>query len=211
MTRRERILAKSQELFNKNGIRKVSVRSICDELNISLGNFTYYFPDKQQIIIELYDKMISETEVIDKELTLDKDRITFFLEYHRHVFKIQNKFKFFFLNTFELINQSTEIRKAYLAHIEKEKRKMKKLLLEFRSNGVLKADTDTQFLERLIDVSLLVNSFWIIDAELHFKGRENKKLIRYLKLCCSLIEPHLTSKAKKEYDAYFNNYKKLLS
>jgi AcrR family transcriptional regulator len=32
MKTRDRILEKAQELFNKNGIGKVSVRSICEEL-----------------------------------------------------------------------------------------------------------------------------------------------------------------------------------
>ncbi len=67
MKTRDKILKKAQQLFNKNGVGNVTVRNICNELNISLGNFTYYFPDKQQIIVELYRGMIAALEEIDKK------------------------------------------------------------------------------------------------------------------------------------------------
>jgi hypothetical protein len=49
---------------------------------------------------------------------------------------------------------------------------------------------------------MLLN-FWIIDAEIQYKGNEKQKLLYYLQLCCSLIEPHLTKHALEEYKSYF--------
>lgn len=204
MKTRDRILEKAQELFNKNGIGKVSVRSICEELKISVGNFTYHFPDKHKIVIELYHKMISEMEAIKDKVSATSESIVYLLEYHRLVFIIQNRYKFFFLNTFELVNQSNEIKEAYLAHVQKEKMMMKQLLESYSKNGVLKKGTDLPFIDKLININLMVNRFWIIDAELHFKGGEKKKLLHYLALCCSMIEPYLTKRALEEYQSFFN-------
>jgi len=203
MKTRDRILEKAQELFNKNGIGKVSVRSICEEVEISLGNFTYHFPDKHKIVIELYHKMISEIEAVKDKVSATSESIVYLLEYHRLVFIIQNSYKFFFLNTFELVNQSHEIKEAYLAHVQKEKMMMKQLLESYIKNGVIKQGTNLPFIDKLININLMVNSFWIIDAELHFKGGEKKKLLHYLALCCSMIEPYLTKRALEEYQSFF--------
>lgn len=208
MTTRDKILATSRKLFNKKGTGKVPVRDICEKLEISLGNFTYYFPDKQKIMVDLYHKMIQDIEGVDDKIAISKGSILFLLEYHRQVFIIQNKYRFFYLNTFELINSSPKIKQAYLLHIEKEKKMMQALLQSYTKNGVLQKEIPPPFLEKLVTVSQMVNSFWMIDAELRFKGSENKKLIRYLELCCSLIEPHLTSSALKEFKGYFEELEK---
>lgn len=208
MKTRDKILSKSQALFNKNGIGKVSVRSICEALEISLGNFTYYFPDKHRIVIELCHKMVKELEAIGDKLPKSKKSILFVLEYHKQSFTIQNKYKFFYLNTFELFNHSLEIRDAYLKHTNKEKVMMRQMFALFAEEGVIKKDTDKKLLDRLISISQMVNSFWIIDAELQFKGNKKRKLIHYLELCCSLIIPHLTARSLQEFDGYFNNLKR---
>jgi hypothetical protein len=52
---------------------KIRVENICIELNISLGNFTYYFTDKQQIIVELYLGMIAALEEIDKKINVSRE------------------------------------------------------------------------------------------------------------------------------------------
>ena len=81
-------------------------------------------------------------------------------------------------------------------------------IVTFIEIGVIKKDIKLPFLDRLINVSIMVNSFWMIDAELHFQGRKNKKLIHYLELCCSLIQPNLTVKAIEEYTTCFKKLQK---
>ncbi len=107
MKTRDKILKKAKQLFNKNGVGNVTVRNICNELNISLGNFTYYFPDKQQIIVELYLGMIAALEEIDKKINVSRETIIYLLEYHRQIFVIETDFRFFYLNTFEILNSKS--------------------------------------------------------------------------------------------------------
>ena len=42
-TTKEKILKKSQELFNEEGYDRITMRRIADELNMSVGNVTYHF------------------------------------------------------------------------------------------------------------------------------------------------------------------------
>ncbi|HVK97523.1 MAG TPA: TetR/AcrR family transcriptional regulator [Flavisolibacter sp.] len=208
MKTREKILLKAQELFNKKGFGQVSVRNICEELGISLGNFTYYFPDKQQIVVELYRKMIDELENLDKKIKIERECILYLLHYHKQVFVVETAYKFFYLNTTELINNNPAIREEYLKHLENEKERMLKLMNMYLANGVLRQDVDKALLDKMLNLNLMVSSFWMIDAEIRFPGKEKQKLLYYLELCCSILEPHLTEPALKEYKQFFSALRK---
>lgn len=203
MKTRDKILAKAQEMFNLNGIRQVSVRSICEELAISLGNFTYYYPGKDKVIAELFHRMISELLSVPESILVSRNSILYVLVYHTRVFSIQNDYRFFYLNTFELLTQYPELKHAYLNYKEHEKTKMEALFTSLLANGTFKEEVNPDTLKRMISIGQMVNNFWIIDAELHFSGNDQEKLIYYLNLCCSLIEPLLADHALREYQEYF--------
>lgn len=44
------ILVKARELFNTNGYNEVSMRNIADALGISVGNLTYHFKRKEDLV-----------------------------------------------------------------------------------------------------------------------------------------------------------------
>ncbi len=206
---REKIVEAAQDLFNQYGIARVSIRSICEALQISVGNFTYYFPNKDKVIIELYGRMISTLEEIPRQLNIERENIMFLLELHLQKFRVQNDYRFFFLNTFELLTSYPEIKKVHNRHQAKERKMIGELFLLYKKRGVLISAVEQSFFEQLINVAQMVNTFWIVDAEVHYKGSERQKLHHYLLLCCSLIEPYLTPPALEEYKAFFRNLKVL--
>lgn len=202
---REKILETAQDLFNHYGIAKVSVRSICEAQQISTGNFTYYFPNKDKIIVELYYRMTGEIEAIPNRVEVPKESILFLLEFHKQMFLIQNTYKFFFLNTFELLTHYPEIKEVYLEHVGKERKMMAALFALYRRAGVFAPDVTKEFFDKLIDVVQMVNTFWIVEAEINFKGSERDKIVHYMHLCCSLVEPYLTTGAWKEFNEFFKH------
>lgn len=57
-TRRE-ILTAAQRLFNEYGYSSVSLQDIADEVGITKGNLTYYFPKKEQLVEAIVDEYCS--------------------------------------------------------------------------------------------------------------------------------------------------------
>lgn len=65
---REKILVTSRHMFNEQGYARVTMRQIADALGISVGNLTYHFPKKSDIVFALMDDtfehMISDERIV---------------------------------------------------------------------------------------------------------------------------------------------------
>ena len=191
------------KLFNKKGLKEVSVRDICKKLKISPGNFHYHFPRMELLIKELYEQMNTEVYEVVKEIPTDHSSVVYFLDSHQKIFHIQNRYKFFFLNLFEILSNFPEIRQLYVQRYAMEKKLARDLLILYAETGVLKKEMTEIQMQRLVDVGYILNNAWHMDAEIAFQGSLKEKMIHYMQLCCGRLDPFLTPVAKKEYEEYF--------
>ena len=207
MTLKTKILEASRELFNKEGVKKVTVRDICNALKISPGSFSYHFPDKdkkEKIVTELYKMMLGEILEVVGAIPRDDASIIYFLESHKQLFMVQKKYKFFYLNLFDVLNSHAEIKAIYLQNIQVERQMAKQLLELYVQKGVLKEGIEARQFERLVNVGQMLNNSWAVDAELHTQRTGKEQLVYYMNICCGLLEPYLTPPSLKEYQAYFD-------
>lgn len=68
---RDKILRVSTRMFLENGYTATTVKAVCDELKISKGNFTFYFPTKDHVLAELV-RMLCEFQ--EKLIDYESDR-----------------------------------------------------------------------------------------------------------------------------------------
>lgn len=205
MSTKERILGAALELFNAVGIDNVSTRTICDKLKISPGNFTYYYTNKNQVVADLYLCMRSENEAIFVSLKDSSPGIITYLQTHQQLFQIQEKYKFFFLNLFEILTTNPELKDAYLQASRHERKTAIEMLRAYSQLGVLKKGISEETYEKLVNVGQILNNAWLTDAEILYKGNHKSKMKYYMGICCGLLEPYLTEKALKEYREFFSN------
>ncbi len=185
------------------GITNVSVRDICAEVGISAGNFSYHFPSKDTIVEQLYQQMLLEIQEVLTAIPRDHVSIFFFLESHKEVFTIQLKYKFLYLNLFEILSNYPEIRQAYLKNHVFERQMVAELFNVYVAKGIIKKGVSEKQFERMLNVGQILNNAWLVDAEIQFKGNKKGQLAYYMNICCGMIEPHLTEIALKEYNTYF--------
>ncbi len=114
-TKREEILAVALDLFNEKGIDNVTTREIAKELNMSLGNLTYYFPAKNDIVLALTQEI---TKVVDEALSKNsvKEAPNLLIQYFKQVeiiFIAHLKFKFIVHKRYgEIISSFPEVQKV---------------------------------------------------------------------------------------------------
>lgn len=205
MSTKDRILEASREIFNTTGIDNVSTRTICDRLKISPGNFTYYYTNKNQIVADLYTRMREECQAALRTMAVATPDILTYLETHQKLFQIQDKYKFFYLNLFEILTTNPEIKELYLRESKLERKMAIEMLRVYTQQNVLKKGISEHEYEKLVSVGQILNNAWLVDAEILYKGNQKKKMAYYMGVCCGLLEPYLTEKAAKEYRDFFKN------
>lgn len=67
---REQILLTARRLFNERGYGQVTMRALASELSIGVGNVTYYFARKQDIVAALMDNSFEQTRMEGEIATL---------------------------------------------------------------------------------------------------------------------------------------------
>ena len=75
--KKRQILATARELFTRFGIRRVTVEEVCEKANVSKGTFYKHFGNKNELVIELLDGMMSDAmdqyrRIIDSSLPFQK-------------------------------------------------------------------------------------------------------------------------------------------
>jgi AcrR family transcriptional regulator len=105
---KQHILDKALILFNEKGFVNVRLQHIADHAFVSVGHLAYHFKNKAEIISSLYKKLKKKQELLLIEfriLPLFED-IDLLL---RNMFQLQNQYRFFYLDTLEVLRAFPEI------------------------------------------------------------------------------------------------------
>lgn len=205
MSTKEKILEAAREQLNRVGLDTVSARTICAELNISPGNFTYYYSNKNEVIADLYKSMRLEMETVVLPMADSELKILTYLQIHQQLFLIQEKYKFFYLNLFEILTGDPDLKYEYLSAVKAERKMAIDMLKLYSRQGVFKKGMQDEEYERLVNVGQVLNNAWLIDAEILYKGNQKRKMAYYMNICCGLLEPYLAEQSTLQYRAFFKN------
>jgi AcrR family transcriptional regulator len=200
MNTQQKILDKALEMFNERGIEYVGLREIAAVLGIRVGNITYYFPTKDDLVFSLAAELTKSNAsiiVTDENLT-----IAGFLETQYKLFCNQQRFRCLLLSFVHIMTQNKKIAGVY-KHTQKNR------LEAFRTNictlekaGYLKFDDPSQ-VEVLVSALSLIGRFWISESAISFRNlTDEQQVCHYISLVANLFLPYGSSKGKKEIRAF---------
>jgi len=192
---KEVILKTALELFNKEGLAKVTLRTIANKMGISQGNLNYHFKKREDIIDALYFQLVHG---IDEKMSKYEDssiglQSLCFYEY-----------RFFMLDFVQIMRENGKIKKHYLQLTKLREGQFMMLFNFLIKNNVLRKEVLPNEYLFLYKRFQILGDFWISSAAVN-ESRLNKKIItEYSKILNQGIFPYLTDKGKKEYYELFH-------
>ena len=192
---KEDILITARELFNEYGYKNISMRDIAKKLNISVGNLTYYFKKKEDLIEEVVMYKHRKYKGILLLKSLD-DLNNLFLD----MLNTQNENIYYFKHFDELAEISSKIYEIQLATLNKIEKILKECFEELqRKNLVQKVKPKSQ-IDNLIKCTLTV----IIYKPIKTKDLNKQDNIDSIISCLwSMIFMYLTDEGKDMYLSIF--------
>lgn len=187
---KQEILETARLLFNEKGFKATTMREIADRMGISLGNLTYHYHKKEDMMVE----MVQRPDFLDKEIAQS------FTEFFQLIQAMVDSLivNRFFYTADELFHSSdtfsasnTNNIQQIETHLEKSLQNLsdQNLLVPWISNEERHAFTHVIMSAHLIWIK---NSFYLINTEL-FDYHE------FLAMHWYLLESHVESMHQKEY------------
>ncbi len=154
MKTRDKILRKSQELFNARGERNVTTNHIAAELGISPGNLYYHFRNKEEIIFQLFLLYESRTRSLltapaDRDITYT-DKMTYF----EGILDNMWEFRFLHRDLEQMLEGNPELGERYRLFAHMVLRQGRRIYDRLADAGLVEADED--------DIEAMIVNIWVI-------------------------------------------------
>jgi AcrR family transcriptional regulator len=162
MTTKNVILEKAIELFNENGYANVSMRDIADAADKSVGNITYHYRKKTDLICAIVNLQYEDLKSL--KLNTDVD-IRGFNEQLKMMISFQKKYYFYFSNMIELGKSYPEI----MDFQHKVKNEFILYFIEviknFEERGIFRVFSNEDIYEHLAKGIVLIMMSWVQQIE----------------------------------------------
>ncbi|MBZ0180803.1 MAG: TetR/AcrR family transcriptional regulator [Melioribacteraceae bacterium] len=205
MSMREIILSTTLEMINKDGYDKVKVRDIARRLDISPGNLSYHFNKKEDILFELLRNFSNENNQYYEEFDRSEKTNKNLLKMLKNIFHNQFRFRGIFIGN-QLIQRELQENKGfdYSKIAEKRIESFRNILQQLVNHNQLKIDKSE--IEFLLSFFSLFNRFWLAEAFLLRKERnENKVIKHYLSVLAKQLSLFSTKKGRDSIDEFLES------
>jgi len=144
---KKKILDASLSLFNAAGTINVVLQKIADKSEISIGNLTYHYKNKETIIVALFVMIDDDISDIFKKINLipTEEEI---IEIEFKLIALQEKYRFMFLDSVQLINTSEPIAEKFRENMKHQIEVIEALMRIGAMTGMFKPEKyDGQYLK----------------------------------------------------------------
>jgi AcrR family transcriptional regulator len=189
----KRIIQTALKMFNESGVEYVGMRELAAKLDMRVGNLTYYFPTKDDLVNRLSLELAEENSktIVPIELI----SIQSFFDMVLQVFRNHVKYRCLMLSFVHIMERNPLVSKRY-SKIQTERNATWSKNIEGLKAGKY-ITADAKEIEFLVSTIALIARFWISEAAISFRNQSEEDQIKhYLKIIVRIFLPYATTKGK---------------
>jgi AcrR family transcriptional regulator len=198
---KQKILSTSLQLFNERGISDVSLRTISDELGISVGNLQYHFKKREDIVEALYFQLVEEIDGI--EFVPRENMLESVMQISTETFKKMFQNRFFLLDFVSITRKNGKIKRHYA---ELSKRRIAEFLQVIElliQHSVLREERLKGEYHGFYKRLELMSNFWFSSVLIQSDELTEACVNEYQLMIAQNIYPYLTSGGREMYAEKF--------
>lgn len=198
MNIKEKIVYASLQLFNTEGVEKVTTRHIAKSLSISQGNLHYHYPNKDEIIKLLFDNFmneISQSRLYESNVLFKKESI---LESMNSNYTIMYQYRFLFVDNEVVWRRLSIIKTETLELFESKRLNIIEIIKFYRQSGIFRKDISEEQILYLSEQFIFTISTWL-NAVAYMNHRVDA-IDYYSKFTFRQWLPYLSDNEMKEWE-----------
>ena len=188
---KEKIIQAAIELFNQFGLVNVRIQDIAQSAGISPGNLTYHFNTKSDLVKGVYKEMLKALDQMtigSMSFVIGTEGWDMTIQY----FIYMERFRFFYLDTLEIIRAYPDIHDSHKKQIELELEIIENNFKFAVEKGYMNPPAISNQHYYLSNHVWITLNFWLSQGEI--KGQENSGIDDGIIAIAHIIYPYLTDK-----------------
>jgi len=204
MSTKEKLVSRALELFNENGIEYVGMRELATDLKMRVGNVTYYFATKDDLVQELISRL---ADANSKTIGPVCSSIFDFLSMYKRIFDNQYQYRCLLLSFVHLASRHPVFAGNYAATELKRREALRNHITSMMKNNSLSSSLTADQVELIVSHISLISRFWLSEARISYMDwtLEQTKA-HYLNLIIEVLLPYATDEGKKQVDEFRREY-----
>ncbi|MCE6987589.1 TetR/AcrR family transcriptional regulator [Dyadobacter sp. CY323] len=196
----EKIIKRALEIFNLKGIEYAGMRELAADLGMRIGNLTYYFPTKDDLVFRLSETYSESNSQIHQDFPVKS--LYDFLKMSRLLFENGLRYQCLHLSMVHLMEQNPKMSEKYEGVRNERHAGLHRDMKILAENKYLKFSSDDDEL-LIISSNSIQNRFWLSEAVLSEK-RQNlgSQMNYYLKMKAHLFRPYATKKGLSDIELF---------
>ncbi|WP_040280326.1 TetR/AcrR family transcriptional regulator [Psychroserpens damuponensis] len=206
---KKRILEVSLELFNANGISNVSLRTISDKMGISIGNLTYHFKKRDEIIEAHYFQLVEDYETSMTKIKFADSTLMVLLQMSYLLMRDIYRYRFILVDLVHILQEDTIIREHYIELSKSREQQFDEIFKSLIEQGEMRKEIlDNEYKFFFLRLKILAD-FWISSLRVENRPLNEDVISEYEEIIIQSFFPYLTDQGRKNYLLIRN--KKLVS
>ncbi|MDB0037770.1 TetR/AcrR family transcriptional regulator [bacterium] len=198
---KQKILAASQQLFNDCGVSNVSLRTIADEVGISVGNLQYHFKKREDVIETLYFQLVEKIDEIYSIRT--DDLMESFFNISIEMFELLYEYHFFLLDFILIIRNNKKIKNHYSELSRRREEEFTEFVGVFIKNGLFREEVLVNEYQSFFKRTEVITNFWFSSVLIQTEKLSKETIGEYSLLIGQSIYPYLTVNGRNKYASMF--------
>ncbi len=198
---RQTIIDVTIELFNKHGVGRVTQSKIAEALGISLGNLTYHFPRREDLVLAIYAQLKTEMREFLAKWQENPDFWTIHNIVHDFYF-FQQSFKFFYADMLTLEREYPQLQVVHRNFISTLIRDILRILNFNVELGLLRPEPEQGDYTRMAEVLWSTMALWCVQAEIRNLPKDHPRPL--VETIWTLLKPFFTPNGWAVYRQVIN-------
>jgi AcrR family transcriptional regulator len=201
MKTKERILVTSTELFNRSGVVAITTNHIAKAMEISPGNLYFHYDNKEEILLELFKRMMKETYKIWKPSRLKKVTP---LEIIHESFDLYWRYRFFHREMYALRRKDAQLAKMWRGYLQKLMKLENVLYRQWVRSGRMVKINNISEMQYIAESLLAMATTFLQFFESAEKVPGKKSIERGERHVARLLYPYTAGETKDEFEKFLN-------
>ena len=197
MSTKERIVNVAVELFNEKGLVNVTMRDLAAELDMSLGNLTYHFKKKEELMEAIHGRIISERNSLMENVQM----IPSIANIHNQLvplLQLYERYRFFHQDILEVMRAYPKIAEMQREHINNQITYIKAIIDYSIGSGNMKQEVVLGQYQQLAESVWMLLTFWLTQREV--RNQQGNFYNQARSAMWNLVIPILTEKGLANFN-----------